>query len=168
MQKKYEGAVTELDTKLSKQAIGVQVGTDGWKCKNVNAAQKLQNFLVLYPDGSSAFLGVENDMATCLDNVEYFRVLEPRMDDLGKRLGDIKKVSCQLLACMLTLCAADKSESSCTMLHHRLCYCIMCSHWVLTGIGIHHRQGCSSSDCFPAPGGQVPLAGELGGPGELD
>ena len=62
LEKKYEDGLEELNKKLRKQAIGVQMGTDGWKRKNVNEAQKLRDFLALYPDGGSDFLGVENDM----------------------------------------------------------------------------------------------------------
>lgn len=45
--------VQKVDNKLVKQAIGVQLGTDGWKRKNVNEAQKIQNFIA-YKDKSVA------------------------------------------------------------------------------------------------------------------
>ena len=51
LDKKYAETVQKVDNNLAKQAIGVQLGTNGWKRKNVNEAQKIQNFIVNFPDG---------------------------------------------------------------------------------------------------------------------
>ena len=56
LDKKYAATIKQVDDKLVKQTIGVQVGTDGWKRKNVNEAQKIQNFIANFPDGSTQFL----------------------------------------------------------------------------------------------------------------
>ena len=41
LDKKYAETMKVIDDKLAKQPIGVQIGTDGWKRKNVNEAQKI-------------------------------------------------------------------------------------------------------------------------------
>ena len=56
LDKKYDATIKEVDNKLAKQPIGVQIGTDGWKRKNVNDTQKIQNFIANFPDGSTQFL----------------------------------------------------------------------------------------------------------------
>ena len=53
LDKIYNKTTKQVDEKLAKQTIGVQIGTDGWKRKNVNEAQKIQNFIANFPDGTT-------------------------------------------------------------------------------------------------------------------
>lgn len=82
LDKKYAETMKVIDDKLAKQPIGVQIGTDGWKRKNVNEAQKIQNFIGNFPDGSTQFLTAHNTEVkfvieactlrkTCLDHSEH-------------------------------------------------------------------------------------------------
>ena len=89
---KYEATVEDLNTKLQRQQIGVQIGTDGWKRKNVNHAQKIQNFVACFPDSGTAFLGVVNTNGVSMDNTEYERILTIQIESLGKRIGSVDKV----------------------------------------------------------------------------
>lgn len=89
---KYKATVEELNEKLGQQQIGVQIGTDGWKRKNVNHAQKIQNFVACFPDGGTAFLGVVNTNGVSMDNAEYERILTIQIESLGQRIGSVDKV----------------------------------------------------------------------------
>ena len=60
LDKKYAEAIKQVDEKLAKQPIGVQIGTDGWKRKNVNENQKIQNFIANFPDGGTQFLNAHD------------------------------------------------------------------------------------------------------------
>ncbi len=57
---RYAETVKQVDDRLAKQSIGVQMATDGWKRKNVNEAQKIQNFIANFPDGGTQFLTAYN------------------------------------------------------------------------------------------------------------
>lgn len=92
LDKKYAETVGSVDQVLKKQPIGVQLATDGWKRKNVNEGQKIQNFIANFPDGGSSFLSAHNTDGACMDNVEYERILTEQIVALGERLGSIEKV----------------------------------------------------------------------------
>ncbi|KAL3150367.1 hypothetical protein ABBQ32_000206 [Trebouxia sp. C0010 RCD-2024] len=53
---RYAETVKQVDDRLAKQSVGVQMATDGWKRKNVNEAQKIQNFIANVADGGTQFL----------------------------------------------------------------------------------------------------------------
>ena len=57
---RYTETVKQVDDRLAKQSIGVQMATDGWKRKNVNEAQKIQIFIANFPDGGTQFLTAHN------------------------------------------------------------------------------------------------------------
>ncbi|KAL3146402.1 hypothetical protein ABBQ32_003084 [Trebouxia sp. C0010 RCD-2024] len=60
LESRYAETVKQVDDRLAKQSIGVQMGTDGWKRKNVSEAQKIQNFIANFPDGGTQFLTAHN------------------------------------------------------------------------------------------------------------
>lgn len=92
LESKYAETVGKVDALLKKQTIGVQLATDGWKRKNVNEAQKVQNFIANFPDGGSSFLTAHGTDGCAMDNVEYERILTEQIELLGGRLGSITKV----------------------------------------------------------------------------
>jgi hypothetical protein len=71
LNKKYDSAVQDVTKRLHEQSIGVQLGTDGWKRKNVNNGQKLLNFIANFPDGGTSFLGVTNTGGASMDHLEF-------------------------------------------------------------------------------------------------
>jgi len=89
---KYAKTITDVDALLKKQPIGVQLATDGWKSKNVNEAQKVQNFIANFPDGGSSFLTAHGTDGCTMDNHEYERILTEQIVALGERLGSINRV----------------------------------------------------------------------------
>jgi len=80
---KYAKTITDVDALLKKQPIGVQLATDGWKRKNVNEAQKVQNFIANFPDGGSSFLTAHGTDGCTMDNHEYERILTEQIVVLG-------------------------------------------------------------------------------------
>ncbi|KAL0023253.1 hypothetical protein WJX77_000286 [Trebouxia sp. C0004] len=84
--------IADVDALLERQPIGVQLATDGWKRKNVNEAQKVQNFMANFPDGGSSFLTAHGTDGCTMDNHEYERILTEQIVALGERLGSINKV----------------------------------------------------------------------------
>lgn len=89
---KYAKTIADVDALLKRQPIGVQLATDGWKRKNVNEAQKVQNFIANFPDGDSSFLTAHGTDGCTMDNHEYERILTEQIVALGERLGSINKV----------------------------------------------------------------------------
>ena len=57
---RYAETVQQVDDRLPKQSIGVQMATDGWKRKNVTEAHKIHNFIANFPDGGTQFLTAHN------------------------------------------------------------------------------------------------------------
>jgi len=89
---KYDSAVQDVTKRLHEQGIGVQLGTDGWKRKNVNNGQKLLNFIANFPDGGTSFLGVTDTQGASMDHLEFLRIMKEQIIALGERLGALSKV----------------------------------------------------------------------------
>jgi len=89
---KYDSAVQDVTKRLHEQGIGVQLGTDGWKRKNVNNGQKLLNFIANFPDGGTSFLGVTDTEGASMGHLEFLRIMKEQIIALGERLGALNKV----------------------------------------------------------------------------
>lgn len=141
---KYAKTIADVDALLKRQPIGVQLATDGWKRKNVNEAQKVQNFIANFPDGGSSFLTAHGTDGCTMDNHEYERILTEQIVALGERLGSINKV----LGCITDREAAiqlafDRLETKYHWLVNLVCQVSLgwCRHAAMS-VGCSKRVQC--------------------------